>query len=70
MPQLWCDEVRPLMAELPYVFFTRAISLETMSSASSQEMRSYADFPRFCGLRFPSGSKSTRFIGYLMRSSE
>ncbi len=30
----------PLMAELPYVFLTRAISPETMSSASSHEMRS------------------------------
>ena len=40
MPQLWCDEVMPLMAELPYVFFTRVISLATMSSASSHEMRS------------------------------
>ncbi len=40
MPQLWWDEVMPLMAELPYSFFTRAISLETMSSASSHEMRS------------------------------
>ena len=60
----------PLTAELPYCSRTRLISPATRSSASSQEMRTYGDLPRFCGLRSPSGSKSTRFIGYLMRSSE
>ena len=56
----------------------RIISLETRSKASFQLMRSYADLPRFCALRPPGpvepgaplGSKSTRFMGYMMRSSE
>ena len=43
--------------------FTRLISFATMSSASSQLMRTYPEMPRFCGLRSPFGSKSTRFIG-------
>ena len=39
-PQLWCEEVSAVSASLPYVVCTRVISDATMSSASSQEMRS------------------------------
>ena len=78
MPQLWCEDAREVMASGPYFSRMRIISLETSSKASFQLMRSYADLPRFCALRPPGpvepgapfGSKSTRFIGYMMRSSE
>ena len=48
----------------------RTISLAMMSVASSQEMRSYLLFPRFCGLRSPSGSQSTLLSGYRIRLGE
>ena len=48
----------------------RLISLLTMSSASSQLMRTNPDLPRLWMLRLPSGSKSTRFIGYSRRFFE
>ena len=54
----------------PVIALQRLISLATRSSASSQEMRTYSDLPRFCGLRLPFGSKSTRFIGCSSRSGE
>ena len=47
-----------------------AKSPATISTASSQLIRSYPDLPRFSGLRSPCGSKSTRFIGYLILFSE
>ena len=41
----------------------RSISPVMTSSASFQEMRLYLLTPRFCGLRSPLGSKSTRIMG-------
>ncbi len=48
----------------------RTISRAMMSVASSQLMRSNFDLPRFCGLRSPSGSQSTRLSGKGMRLGE
>ena len=58
------------MAFGPYVFWMRVISPAMMSVASSQEMRTYLLLPRFCGLRSPFGSQSTRLSGYLTRLGE
>ena len=58
------------MALRPYCFSMRLISLTMMSVASSHEMRTYLLLPRFCGLRSPLGSQSTRLSGYLMRLGE
>ena len=70
IPQLWWEEVIPVMAGPPWVSLMRLISPETISRASSQLMRSYSETPLFSGFLFPLGSKSFLFIGYLMRSSE
>ena len=48
----------------------RTISEAMMSVASSHEMRSYLLMPRFCGLRSPFGSQSTRLRGYRIRLGE
>ena len=63
MPQVWCEPCEVAIAPGPWSRLQRLISPATRSSASSQEMRTYSDLPRFCGLRLPLGSKSTRFIG-------
>ena len=58
------------MASGPYSLWIRRISAAMRSVASSQLMRTNLLLPRFCGLRSPFGSQSTRLSGYLTRLGE
>ena len=54
----------------PASSWMRLISVAMRSHASSHEMRTYFDVPRFWVLRSPFGSQSTRLSGYGMRFGE
>ena len=59
----WCPSDCTRIEFRPDHSLMRSTSAATISVASSQLIRSYLLLPRFCGLRSPCGSQSTRFMG-------